>query len=245
MENIRKLIANNGGNYRGTIRLCYDGMLSRWFYVDPHYTSGKPEFLYSARGSRLKDRLISALLLTNSEFHMKTTDAEAVLANFFFFPGEQRLKRLFPESERLLVLRVQLWHILLFRLSGLVRRYDGTGASGLYAGRWLSDRALKRICSESSLPVICATGPGRDEISSKIEAGASALCLRGQDISKNRINSLHEAYPYIPVIASCGRSKKTMLNSVKAGVNAVIFKPFILLEPEFLSYEKRFLSSQE
>ncbi|MGV8138458.1 MAG: hypothetical protein AB2L20_24920 [Mangrovibacterium sp.] len=94
MENIRELIANKTGTYHGTIGLSNDGMLSRWFYVGPLYSSSKPEFLYSARGFRLDGRLVSALLSTTTEFHMKTTDAEAILAHFFLFPGEERLKRL-------------------------------------------------------------------------------------------------------------------------------------------------------
>lgn len=187
MESIQKFTANKTGNYRGTTGLFYDGLLGRWFYVDPLYHAGKPELLYSARGFRLKDRLVFGLLSTRDEFHMKTTDAEAILANFFLFPGEKRLKRLFPESERLIVLRVHSWHILLFRLSGLVKKFDRTGASGLYVGRWLPGGVLKRICSESSLPVICATGTSQEEITSRISAGAYAVCLRGRDISKNRL----------------------------------------------------------
>ncbi len=212
-----------------------DSLVSRWFYAGVFYSSGKPEFVYSARGFRLNGRMVYALLATTDDVNIRTTDAEAILANFLFFPGAQRLKRVFSQDKGSVVLTVHPWYILLYGFSGLVKRLDQTAASGLYAGRWLSNAVLKRICSESSLPVICATGPKPDEITSRIRAGAYALCLKERDISKKLVLFLHEAYPHVPVIASCGRSGKEMLNSVKAGVDAVIFQPCVLLAPEFLS----------
>jgi hypothetical protein len=239
------IIENGAKTYPGTVRLSYNDQLNRWFCMGSLYTSGKPEFLSSARGFRLKDRMIYALLSTTDELKMRTTDAEAILAGFFFLPGEKRLKNILSEAGKLIILPVNPWLSLLSGLPALVKKLEQTGAAGLYAGRWLPNTILKKICSESSLPVICATGPRLEEITLKINAGAYAVCLKSQDISRKLVNFLHEAYPYTPVIASCGRSKKRMLNCVKSRVDAVIFRPCILFETEFLSGTKRFLPSQE
>ncbi|MGV8091153.1 MAG: hypothetical protein AB2L24_04730 [Mangrovibacterium sp.] len=237
------IIENDAKTYPGTVRLSYTDPL-KWFYKEPLYTSGKPEFLSSVRGFRLKDRMIYALLSTTDEFKMKTTDAEAILPGFFFLPGEKWLKRVLPEGRKLIILPVNPWLMLLSGLPGLVKKLEQTGAAGLYAGRWLPNTVLKKICSESPLPVICATGPRLEEITLKINAGAYAACLRSQDISRKLVSFLHEAYPYTPVIASCGRSKKGMLDCVKSRVDAVIFKPCILFEAEFFPGTKRFLRRQ-
>jgi hypothetical protein len=245
MENNRMIIENGARTYPGMARLFYHDPLNRWFYIGPLYTPGKPEFLSSVRGFRLKDRMIYALLSTTDELKIMTTDAEAILAGFFFLPSEKWLKGVLQRAGKLIILPVNPWLILLSGLPGQVKKLEQTGAAALYTGRWLSNTALKKICSESPLPVICATGPRLEKVMLKINAGAYAVCLRSQDVSKKLVSFLHETYPYTPVIASCGRSKKRMLDCVKSGVDAVIFRPCILFEAEFLSGTKRFLPPQE
>ncbi|MEL7586885.1 MAG: hypothetical protein AAGU19_09240 [Prolixibacteraceae bacterium] len=218
----------------------YRGSLDRWCYVPPghSYTSDKPAFLSSTQGFWLKNKLVHALLSARDHYDMKTTDAEAVVLNSFFMPKANRLKQIISATDTPVVLTVHPWDVIFPGISRLLRQAESAGPAALYLPGRLPLATLRRICMNSSLPVISATSPQFNEISSRVGAGAYALCLRGTHISKRLVRNLHESFPSIPVLASCGRSKRKMRKCVKSGIDAVIFEPCILSEPDL---EKLFL----
>lgn len=223
-------ILNSPGDSGDGVNMFYDGPLNNWFRVPVGsiYTSAKPEFLSSAKGFRLKNRLVHAILYTRDKLNMKTTNADAIMTNFFLIPGGKRARSMLLKTGRPFIFPVHFRFIFLLGLSNLIKKLEISGAAGLFVAGWLPDEILKKLCKQASLPVISATAPRLDKIFSKIEAGAYAVCLPGKYVSKKMIRILHESYPFVPVIASCGRSEDSMLSCLKSGVDAVMYRPCVL-----------------
>ncbi len=114
--------------------LSYHDSLHRWFYVPtgPVYTSTKPGFLSFSEGFNLGNRLIHAVLLARGELHIRTTDADAVIANFFLIPGERRVKETLLKAPRPFILPVRFWFLLFMGYPVLTKKLENSGASGIF-----------------------------------------------------------------------------------------------------------------
>lgn len=237
MEYERLLSPGQGPGSTGRSPFLYNSLLSRWFYVPvgSRYLANKPEMLSSARGFRLGGRFVHTLLSTSDEYTMWATDADAILADFIFPPGEKRLKRLFSVVKKPVIVSVRFVYNKT-KLPALAKRFETMGAAGFYVRRTLPTTVLEKICSACSVPVFAASGPDVGEVKSKIEAGVFAVCIPAKDVSRELERSLHRLFPDVPVIASCSRSEKLMKHSEASGVDAVIFKPCIPLELDWDHY---------
>ena len=214
--------------------LPYRDSLHRWFYVPtgPVYTSSKPGFLSFSKGFILENRLIQAILLSRVEISIRTTNADAVITNFYMIPRESHVKGELLKAEKPFILPVRFWFFLFRGYRALAKKLEDSGASGIFVPGWLPYPVVKKLSNNISLPVISAAYPALNHILSKIDAGAYAICLPGKHITKNLIERLHESCPRVPIIAYCGKSKDTMLRSLKSGADAVIYRPCIPLGSE-------------
>jgi len=210
-------------------QLQYNSILSRWFYVPvgSQNLPVKPKLYAFPGGFKLKGKLIYSILSTRDEYEMMTTDAEAILAHFYFIPGKEKLKRILSISGKPAIVSVDHAFITKSGVLSLAKKLESYGAAGLYARRKFPFDLLEKICSECSVPVFAASSADIGEITSKINAGVYAVCIAGKDISTELTKLLHQAFPDNPVLAMCNKSEKQMQNSVQSGSDAFIFRPCI------------------
>ncbi len=218
-------IWNHADTSRDETGLFYRDPLNKWFYVPAGFTPVKPEFLSFTRGFRLKNKLVHAILSAGDEYSIQTTDADAVITNFFLTNGKRETGRKLPGTP--VIFQIHFWSVFLFGLSNLINRIERSGAAGLYVTKWLPGSVLKKLCQETSLPVISAGKSDMDQVLFMIKAGVYAVCLPGKHVSKEMITVLHESHPNVPLIASCGKSKNTMMHCLKSGIDAIIYRPCI------------------
>jgi hypothetical protein len=210
-------------------QLQYHSILSRWFYVPagPQNLPLKPKLFSFQGGFKLNGKLIYTILSTRDEYEMMTTDADAILAHFYFIPGKEKLKRILSTSGKPTIVTVDFAFINPLGVLSLAKILESLVAAGLYVNRKFPVDVLGKICRECTLPVFAACSPDLGEITSKINAGVYAVCISGKDISTELTKLLHQSFPNKPVLAMCNKSDKQMQNSVKAGSDAFIFKPCI------------------
>ncbi|HCE57576.1 MAG TPA: hypothetical protein DER09_07120 [Prolixibacteraceae bacterium] len=211
--------------------LLYNSILSRWFYVPvgSQKIPVKPKLLSSPEGFKLNGKLVRTVLFSCDEYEISKTDADAILSHFYFIPGNEKLKRILSIPEKPAIISIDYAFITTSGVLSLAKKLESFGAAGLYAGRKFPVDMLNKICSECTLPVFAASDADIGEITSKINAGAYALCISGKDISTELIRLLHQSFPGNPVLAMCNKSEKQMQNSVISGIDAVIFQPCIPL----------------
>lgn len=209
--------------------LQYNSILSRWFYVPvgSPYLPVKPKLFSFPGGFKLNGKLIYTILSTRDEYEMLTTDAEAILAHFYFIPGKEKLKRILSITGKPTIVTVDFAFINPLGVLSLTRILESLGVAGLYVSRKFPVDVLSKICSESTVPVFAASSADIGEITSKIIAGVYAVCLAGKDISTELTKLLHLSFPNNPVLAMCNKSEKQMQDSVKSGSDAFIFRPCI------------------
>lgn len=212
--------------------LNYHSILSRWFYVP--FGSGnlavKPKLLLYPGGFKLKGSLIRTVLSTSDEYEMWTTDADAILASFFFFPGNHKLKQILSIPGKPVIVSVDFSLITDSGILNLAKKIESFGAAGLYVNRFVSERLLKKICTVCGLPLFAGSSADFGEIKSKISSGVYGVCISGKYISSEITAIMHQKFPQNPVIAMCSKSETKIQNSVRSGSDAFIFRscvPFV------------------
>ncbi len=210
-------------------RFLYNALLSRWFYVPvgSQNLPVKPKLFSFPGGFKLNGKLIYTILSTRDEYEMLMTDAEAILAHFYFIPGKEKLKRILSISGKPTIVTVDFAFLNPLGILSLAKILESLGVAGLYVSRKFPVDLLRKICSEATIPVFAVSSADIGEITSKINAGVYAVCIAGKDISTELITLLHQSFPNIPVLAMCNKSEKQMQKSVKYGSDAFIFRPFI------------------
>jgi hypothetical protein len=209
--------------------LLYNSLLSRWFYVPfgSQNTPDKPKLFSFPVGFKLKEKLICSVLSTRDLYEIWTTDADAILAHFYFIPGEEKLKRFISITKKPIIVTVDFDFINSSGVSNLVKKLELLGAAGLYISRRFPADVINKICSEGAVPVFAASSADIGEITSKINAGVYAVCIAEKDISTELTKILHQSFPNNPVLAMCNKSEKQMQNSVKSGSDAFIYRPCV------------------
>lgn len=210
-----------------TFRFLYKSLVGYWFSVPHGYLPQKPILYPVPHGIWLGGRMVYSFLVTTDLYDMIMTDADAILANFYWIPPKGKLNKLFSTVGKPVVIVIRNRFVALPKLLETLKKLEAAGTTGLFAGSRISLSELKHICLASSIPVFAASGPEVEEIKSKIEAGVFAVCIQGKTVSEELIRSLHRSFPGTPVIAFCSRSEKLMGESVKSGADAVIFKPCV------------------
>lgn len=207
----------------------YHNILSRWFYIP--FGSGnlavKPKLLYYPTGFKLNGSLIRTILSTRDEYEMWTTDADAILANFFFFPGNYKLKQILSIPGKPIIISIDFSFITTSGILKLAEKIESFGAAGLYVNRTVSARILRKISSVCRLPLFAASPADFGEIKSKISSGVYGVCIPGKYISSETTAILHQKFPHNPVIAVCSKSETQIQNSIKSGSDAFIFRPCV------------------
>lgn len=209
--------------------LQYNSILSKWFFVPigNQRLPIKPKLYSFPGGFKLNGKLINTILSTRDKYEIWTTDADAILAHFYFIPRKEILNRILSISEKPIIVTIDFDFINPTGVLKLVKKIKSLGIGGLYIKRKFPNDVLGKICSEATVPVFAASSADIDEITSKINAGVYAVCFAGKDISTELTKLLHNTFPNNPVLAVCNKSEKQMQNSVKSGVDALIFRPCV------------------
>jgi len=217
---------------RRTEALAYENLTGRWFYfpVGSQYLSKKPALLSFGKGFMLSGSRISSIICTTDTFEMIDTNADAVLADYFFLPGAKKLGKQVTACGRPVIVSLRA---KASRLPVLAGKYQKTGVSAIYTGHRVTADSIKKICSECSIPVISETDCDPQEIIAKIKAGAYAISIPGQNISDEIIAGIHDIFPHVPVIAKCKRNIQVMNNCSESDIDAIIYRPCVPYEWDF------------
>lgn len=198
-----------------------------WFSVPHGYLPQKPLLYPVPQGIWLGGRKVHSLLVTTDFYDMIMTDADAILADFYWIPPQRKLHELFSVVRKPVVIYVRKNFFVRPKLTATIKRLEVAGAAGLFVGRRFRLAELKQACLASSVPVFAASRPKIEDIKSKIDAGVFAVCIQAKRITGKFMELMRHSFPNIPVIAFCNRSERLVGESVKSGPDAVFFRPCI------------------
>lgn len=102
---------------------------------------------------------------------------------------------------------------------------ENQGAFGVVVNAPISDKVISRIKEVVDIPVIATIVSDRMDIRSRIEAGADFLNVSGAAATPQIVRRIRAQFPDVPILATGGPNDETILETIRAGANAITYSP--------------------
>ena len=89
----------------------------------------------------------------------------------------------------------------------------------------ISDEAISRIKQVVDIPVIATIVSERMDIRSRMEVGADFLNVSGATATPQIVRNIRAQFPDVPILATGGPNDETILETIRAGANAITYSP--------------------
>jgi dihydroorotate dehydrogenase len=99
------------------------------------------------------------------------------------------------------------------------------GALGVVLNQPASNQLVEQLKKKLEIPVIVTVVSENEDIQGRIDAGADIFNVSGAARTETIVRSIRKMDSRIPIIATGGKDEFTILNTIKAGANAITYTP--------------------
>ena len=184
-----------------------------------------PDEVYRASGIVIYGRRIKSLVFTTDLAIIRNCDADAVFAVYPFTPQQAISDAIIKGSYIPVFCGVGGGTTRGLRTVSLAKDVESQGAMGVVLNAPISDLNLLAVSKAVDIPVIITVVNDQTDISRRLEAGASIINIAGGTDTPKIVKKVRNEFPDIPIIASGGKTGKSIKETIDAGANAVTYTP--------------------
>ncbi len=183
-----------------------------------------PDEIDEASGFSLFGRRIKSMLYSTDVAVIRNANADAVFAVYPFTAQPAITQALLTAAECPVFVGVGGGTTQGKRSVQLAAVSEMQGAAGVIVNSPASAEMVSQIVGIVDIPVI-ATVVRPDDAHAKVRAGAKIINVAAGRDTPAVLRALREAYPTLPLIATGGKSHESVLETIRAGANAIIWTP--------------------
>ena len=102
---------------------------------------------------------------------------------------------------------------------------ENQGAMGVVLNAPIPNRDLRTAARILDIPIVVTVTNGETDIGRRIDNGATILNVAGGAKTPQIVAEIRESFPRVPIIASGGRTGDSILDTIEAGANAIVYTP--------------------
>ncbi|EMU56057.1 hypothetical protein HMPREF1084_03457 [Clostridium butyricum 60E.3] len=184
-----------------------------------------PKVIRECSGIKIFGKRIKSLLFSTDVAIIKNTNADAVIAVYPFTPQPLITQALVMAADIPVFCGVGGGITQGKRVVNLALDAEFKGAMGVVVNAPTSNEIIKHIRETIDIPVIVTVISEDEDISKRIESGATILNVSGGKNTAKIVRNIRKLYPEFPVIATGGPCEETIKETIEAGANAITFTP--------------------
>lgn len=184
-----------------------------------------PQEVYSASGIVINGRRLKSFVFTTDLAIIRNCDADAVFAVYPFTPQQAISDAIIKASYIPVFCGVGGGTTKGIRTLNLARDVESQGAMGVVLNAPISDLNLLAVSRTVDIPVIITVTKEDTDIQSRIDSGASILNVACSTDTPRVVARIREQFPDVPIIASGGKTGKSISATIAAGANAITYTP--------------------
>lgn len=185
-----------------------------------------PEAIYEASGIEVYGKRIKSLLFTTDIAVIRNNNANAIMAVYPFTPLHTIIQSILEVSPVPVFAGVGGGTTTGLRSVDIAVNADLMGVYGVIVNAPTKPVVIESIARHVDCPVIATISGLKDDYMAKVDAGArilniSAAANTADVVAKVRSDVGEE----FPIIATGGPNEETILQTIKAGANAITYTP--------------------
>ncbi len=184
-----------------------------------------PEVIEQASGIRIFGKLIKSLVFTTDVAIIRNCNANAVIAVYPFTPQPIITHSIISCSDVPVFCGVGGGTTTGKRVLNLAEDAEFQGAVGVVLNAPTPNETIEYLKQKIDIPVVITVVSEKTDIKGRLEAGADILNVSGAAKTVEIVRQIRNDFPKIPIIATGGPTEESILNTIKAGANAITYTP--------------------
>lgn len=184
-----------------------------------------PICISECSGIRVFGRRIKSLVFTTDVAIIKNINADAVISVYPFSPQTIITHSIIMAADMPVFAGVGGGVTRGQRVVNLATDAEAQGALGIVVNAPTENEIITQVKRAVDIPVVVTVVSEYTDIQSRLDAGADFINVSGASKTPAIVRKIRENFPDVPIIATGGPSDDTILETIRAGANAITYTP--------------------
>lgn len=184
-----------------------------------------PEEIQQASGIVIFGRRIKSLLFSTDLAIIKNCDADAILA-VHPFTAQRSISAPIIQSASIPVFCGVGGGITQgMRAVYLANDAESQGAIGVVVNIGLPNEDVRAMAGVIDIPIVATVATSRTDVGQRLKSGAAIINVAGGAETPEIVAKIRAEFPQVPIMASGGKTGESILRTIEAGANAIVYTP--------------------
>ena len=184
-----------------------------------------PHCISECSGIRIFGKRIKSIAFSTDAAIIKNINADAIIAVYPFTPQPVISQAIISVSDVPVFVGVGGGITTGARSVRLAIQAEHQGAYGVVMNAPTSNEVIRQIKDEVDIPVVITVVSERTDIQARLEAGADFLNVSAAARTPEIVAHIRKGFPEVPIIATGGPTEESILETIRAGANAITITP--------------------
>lgn len=184
-----------------------------------------PTCISECSGIRVFGRRIKSLAFTTDVSIIRNINADAIIAVYPFTPQPAITRAVMTAADMPVFVGVGGGVTRGQRVVGLAVDAENEGAFGVVVNAPTENDVVAQLKARLDIPIVVTVVSERTDIAARLAAGADILNVSGAADTPRIVRSIRDRFPDAAIIATGGPSDESILETIRAGANAITYTP--------------------
>ena len=184
-----------------------------------------PEVIRECSGIKIFGKRIKSLVFTTDVAIIRNVNADAVIAVYPFTPQPVITQAILSVSDIPVFVGVGGGLTQGARVHALSASAEMQGAMGVVLNAPTSNETIRKISETIEIPAVVTVVRDDEDIDARIAAGTKIFNVSAAAKTPEVVRMIREKYHDIPIIATGGPTNESILETIRAGANAITWTP--------------------
>ncbi|MFA9413384.1 MULTISPECIES: hydrolase [unclassified Streptococcus] len=184
-----------------------------------------PKEIATCSGISIYGRVIKSVLFSTDVAVIANNNADAILVVYPFTPHPAILKSVMLVASVPVFAGVGGGLTTGDRSANMSLFAESEGAMAVVVNAPTDSDTIKKINNRIDIPIIYTLVSEHSDLPSRLKAGVDIVNVSGGAKTAMIVRKIREQYPDLPIIATGGQSRESILETIAAGANAISFTP--------------------
>lgn len=184
-----------------------------------------PDGIRDASGIKIFGKRLKSFVFTTDIAVIKNTNADAIMAVYPFTPQPVITEALVAASDVPVFCGVGGGLTMGKRVVNLALDAEFKGAMAVVVNSPTSNEIIEAVRDTIDIPIVVTVVSEDEDIDRRIQAGATILNVSAGKKTAEIVRSIRQNHPNFPIMATGGKTKESINDTILAGANAITYTP--------------------